>query len=38
MELDNDKSTLHLGVNTLFHVPGDVGGTEVYLREVLLLL
>jgi hypothetical protein len=25
----------HIGVNTLFHVPGDIGGTEIYLRETL---
>jgi len=24
-----------IGVNTLFHVPGDVGGTEIYLRQNL---
>ncbi len=29
---------LHLGVNTLFFVPGDVGGTETYLREMLLAI
>lgn len=29
------KTVLHLGVNTLFHVPGDVGGTETYLCELL---
>lgn len=29
---------LHLGVNTLFHVPGDVGGTETYLKESLLAI
>lgn len=28
----------HLGVNTLFYVPGDVGGTETYLRELLLAI
>lgn len=28
----------HLGVNTLFHVPGDIGGTETYLRELLLAI
>lgn len=27
---------MRLGVNTLFLVPGDVGGTETYLRETLL--
>lgn len=26
---------MHLGVNTLFHVPDDIGGTETYLREIL---
>lgn len=38
--MDNEKKgkSLHLGVNTLFHVPGDVGGTEVYLRELLLAI
>jgi glycosyltransferase involved in cell wall biosynthesis len=30
--------TLNLGVNTLFMVPGDVGGTETYLRETLLAM
>ncbi len=29
---------MHLGINTLFHVPGDVGGTETYLRELLLAI
>lgn len=29
------SNALHLGVNTLFHVPGDIGGTETYLRELL---
>jgi glycosyltransferase involved in cell wall biosynthesis len=27
---------MRLGINTLFLVPGDVGGTETYLRETLL--
>ena len=27
---------MRLGVNTLFMVPGDVGGTETYLRESLI--
>lgn len=27
---------MKLGINTLFLVPGDVGGTETYLRETLL--
>ena len=27
--------TWHLGINTLFHVPGDIGGTETYLRELV---
>lgn len=27
---------MRLGINTLFMVPGDVGGTETYLRETLL--
>lgn len=26
---------MHLGINTLFHVPNDVGGTETYLLEIL---
>lgn len=30
----NEKK-IRLGVNTLFHVPGDVGGTETYLIEML---
>ncbi len=29
---------MHIGINTLFHVPGDVGGTETYLRELLLAI
>lgn len=29
------KKEFHLGVNTLFYVPGDVGGTEIYLKEIL---
>lgn len=29
---------MRLGINTLFLVPGDVGGTETYLRETLLTL
>ena len=32
------KSGFRLGVNTLFLVPGDVGGTETYLRETLKAL
>jgi len=28
-------TAMHLGVNTLFHVPGDVGGTETYLQAIL---
>ncbi len=31
-------TAMHLGVNTLFLVPGDVGGTETYLREILQAL
>ena len=27
-----------IGVNTLFHVPGDIGGSETYLRELLLAM
>jgi glycosyltransferase involved in cell wall biosynthesis len=30
--------SFHLGVNTLFHVPGDVGGTETYLREMVVAM
>ena len=30
------SSPMRLGINTLFLVPGDVGGTETYLRETLL--
>ena len=26
---------MKIGINTLFHVPGDVGGTETYLRKTL---
>ena len=29
---------MRIGVNTLFLIPGEVGGTETYLREVLLAL
>jgi glycosyltransferase involved in cell wall biosynthesis len=29
---------LRIGVNTLFLIPGEVGGTETYLREVLLAM
>jgi glycosyltransferase involved in cell wall biosynthesis len=29
---------MRIGVNTLFLIPGDVGGTETYLREVLLAI
>ncbi len=29
---------LRIGVNTLFHVPGDIGGSETYLREMLLAM
>jgi glycosyltransferase involved in cell wall biosynthesis len=33
-----EKSGFRLGVNTLFLVPGDVGGTEIFLRETLKAL
>ena len=29
---------MKIGVNTLFLIPGEVGGTEIYLREVLLAM
>ncbi len=29
---------MKIGVNTLFLIPGEVGGTETYLREVLLAM
>jgi hypothetical protein len=29
---------VRIGVNTLFLIPGEVGGTETYLREVLLAM
>ena len=29
---------MKIGVNTLFLIPGEVGGTETYLREILLAL
>ena len=35
---ENSKSQIRLGVNTLFLVPGDVGGTEIFLRETLKAL
>ncbi len=35
MKNQNRARAFHLGVNTLFYVPGDVGGTEVYLQELL---
>jgi glycosyltransferase involved in cell wall biosynthesis len=38
MKKTRGKKTFHLGVNTLFYVPGDVGGTETYLKEVLLAI
>lgn len=31
-------ASLRLGVNTLFYLPGEVGGTETYLRETLRAL
>lgn len=34
----NSKKKIRLGVNTLFLVPGDVGGTETFLRETLKAL
>lgn len=36
--MDNKNEALRLGVNTLFLVPGDVGGTETFLRETLKAL
>jgi glycosyltransferase involved in cell wall biosynthesis len=29
---------MRIGINTLFLVPGDVGGTEVYLRKIMLAI
>ena len=29
---------MRLGINTLFLIPGEVGGSETYFREVLLAL
>ena len=29
---------MRIGVNTLFLIPGEVGGTETYLRETLRAL
>jgi len=29
---------MRIGVNTLFFIPGEIGGTETYLREVLLAM
>ena len=31
-------SALRLGINTLFYLPGEVGGSETYLRETLRAL
>ena len=31
-------TALRLGVNALFYLPGDVGGSETYLRETLRAL
>ena len=31
-------SALRLGVNALFYLPGEVGGSETYLRETLRAL
>jgi hypothetical protein len=27
-----------IGVNTLFYIPGEVGGTETYLRKTLVAM
>lgn len=35
VSLCNLHERMKIGINTLFFVPGDVGGTEVYLRENL---
>ena len=29
---------MRIGINTLFLIPGEIGGTETYLREVLLAM
>src|SRR5262249_28693291 len=31
----NDSKNLRIGVNALYLIPGRVGGTEIYLRELL---
>ena len=31
-------ASLRLGVNALFYLPGEVGGSETYLRETLRAL
>ncbi len=36
--MHQNNGTFRLGVNTLFMVPGDVGGTETFLRETLKAL
>ena len=33
-----ERKIFHLGVNTLFYIPGDVGGTEIYLKELLMAI
>ena len=36
--MDRNSVNLRVGINTLFHVPGDVGGTETFLRRTLLAM
>ncbi len=35
MAREEGRRAVKIGVNTLFHVPGDIGGTETYLVETL---
>jgi len=37
-DVRTEGSALRIGVNTLFLIPGEVGGTETYLRETLLAM
>jgi len=33
--LNTERTSIRVGVNTLFMIPGEVGGTETYLRQTL---
>jgi len=38
MNAGTEKKILRIGINTLFLIPGEVGGTETFVREVLLAM